>query len=65
MKKRLPDVEYARLDVMWQKMVLEIDELKRKLKTEGDFTHSYIRRLHECEKKRDEWQATAEKTIDA
>ena len=65
MKKRLPDVEYARLDVMWQKMVLEIDELKRKLKTEGDFTNSYIRRLHECEKKRDEWQATAEKAIDA
>jgi len=64
-KKSLPDVEYARLDVMWQQMVLEIDELKRKLKTEEAFTHSYIRRLHGCEKERDEWRAVAERAIDA
>ena len=43
----------------------ELTELKRKLKTEEDFTASYIRRLHESEKKREEWQATAEKAIDA
>ncbi len=43
----------------------ELTELKRKLKTEEDFTASYIRRLHESEKKREEWQATVEKAIDA
>ena len=43
----------------------ELTELKRKLKTEEDFTASYIRRLHESEEKREEWQATAEKAIDA
>ena len=43
----------------------ELTELKRKLKTEEDFTASYIRRLHESEKKREEWQAIAEKAIDA
>lgn len=43
----------------------ELTELKRKLKTEEDFTASYIRRLHESEKKREEWQAIAENTIDA
>jgi hypothetical protein len=43
----------------------ELTELKRKLKTEEDFTASYIRRLHESEKKREEWQAIAENTMDA
>jgi hypothetical protein len=43
----------------------ELTELKRKLKTEEDFTASYIRRLHESEKKREEWQALAENTMDA
>jgi hypothetical protein len=43
----------------------ELTELKRKLKIEEDFTASYIRRLHESEKKREEWQAIAEKAIDA
>jgi hypothetical protein len=42
-----------------------LTELKRKLKTEEDFTASYIRRLHESEKKREEWQAIAENTMDA
>jgi hypothetical protein len=59
-----PDV-YEILKKRFADLRKELTELKRKLKTEEDFTASYIRRLHESEKKREEWQAIAENTMDA